>query len=182
MRTAHSASAAPASASGARLAIALAIACAALAAADAHAAEPPVLKSGLWELSRGAGAQSDTKRVTTMCLDESVQAQMREFGLGMAKELCSKSDRRFEGNRLIIDAVCKLGETTMTTHSVMTFSGNTAYHTDGTATYDPPMMNTAETSSSIDGKWVGDCKPAQQPGDITLESGQTINIKNMIRK
>lgn len=182
MRTAHPASAASTSASCARLAIALAIACADLAGADAYAAEPPVLKSGLWELSRSAGAQSDAKRVTTMCLDESVQAQMREFGLGMAKELCSKSDRRFEGNRLIIDAVCKLGETTMTTHSVMTFASNTAYHTDGSATYDPPMMNMTDTKSSIDGKWVGDCKPGQQPGDITLESGQTINIKSMIKK
>ena len=180
MRTSLPACAAPAY--GACRTIALAIACAAFAGADAYAAEPPVLKSGLWELSRSAGAPSETKRVTTMCLDESVQAQMREFGLGMAKELCSKSDRRFEDNRLVIDAVCKLGETTMTTHSVMIFSGNTAYHTDGSATYDPPMTNMTETSSSIDGKWVGDCKPGQQPGDITLESGQTINIKKMIRK
>ena len=76
--------------------------------------------------------------MTTMCLDESVQAEMREFGLGVAKEMCSKSDRRVEGNRLTIDAVCKLGVTTMTTHSVMTFTGNTAYHTEGSATYDPP--------------------------------------------
>jgi hypothetical protein len=182
MRTSDPSSTAPASVVRARLAIALAIACAALATADVYADEPPVLKSGLWELSRSAGAQSDPRRVTTMCLDESVQAQMREFGLGMAKELCSKSDRRFEGNRLIIDAVCKLGETTMTTHSVMTFSGNSSYHTDGTATYDPPMMNTTESKSSIDGKWIGDCKAGQQPGDITLESGQTINIKSMIKK
>jgi hypothetical protein len=117
-----------------------------------------------------------------MCLDESVQADMREFGLGVAKELCSKSDRRVEGNRLTIDAVCKLGATTMTAHSVMTFSGNTAYHTDGSATYDPPMLNLSESKSSIDAKWVGECPPGQQPGDITLESGQKINIKSMIRK
>jgi len=107
MRIAEPASASAAStlASCGRLAIALAIACAGLAGADACAAEPPVLKSGLWELSRSAGAQSDTKRLTTMCLDDSVQAQMRECGLGMAKELCSKSDRRFEGDRLIIERV-----------------------------------------------------------------------------
>jgi len=39
-----------------------------------------------------------------------------------------------------------------------------------------------DASSSIDGKWIGECKAGQQPGDITLESGQTINIKSMIRK
>jgi len=164
------------------IAVALATACFGLYGASAFAADLPVLKSGLWELSRSTGAQPETKRLTTMCLDESVQAQMREFGLGVAKELCSKSDRRVEGNRLIIDAVCKLGVTTMTTHSVMTFSGNTAYHTDASATYDPPMKNMTDASSSIDGKWIGECKAGQQPGDITLESGQTINIKSMIRK
>ena len=167
---------------GVPMVIPMAIACFCLVAVDVFAADPPVLKSGLWELSRSTSQQPETTRLTTMCLDESVQAEMREFGLGVAKELCSKSDRRTEGNRLIIDAVCRLGTTTMTTHSVMTFSGNTAYHTEGSATYDPPMMNMTESKSSIDGKWVSDCKPGQQPGDITLESGQTINIKSMIRK
>ena len=165
-----------------RIAGAFAVVCFGLAGASAFAADIPVLKSGLWELSRSTSQQPETRRLTTMCLDESVQAEMREFGLGVAKELCSKSDRRVEGNRLIIDAVCKLGVTTMTTHSVMTFSGNTSYHTEGSATYDPPMMDMSESKSSIDGKWVGDCKTGQQPGDITLESGQTINIKSMIRK
>ena len=166
----------------ARVANALVAACFALAAASAFADDIPVLKSGLWELSRSTSQQPETKRLTTMCLDQSVQAEMREFGLGVAKEMCSKSDRRVEGNRLTIDAVCKLGTTTMTTHSVMTFSGNTAYHTEGSATYDPPMMNMSESKSSIDAKWVAECPPGQQPGDITLESGQKINIKSMIRK
>jgi hypothetical protein len=174
--------ASPIAAHGARSAIALAICSFGLVDASAFAADLPVLKSGLWELTRSSPQQPETKRLTTMCLDESVQAQMREFGLGVAKELCSKSDRRVEGNRLIIDAVCKLGTTTMTTHSVMTFSGNTAYHTEGSASYDPPFMNMTEAKSSIDAKWAGECPPGQQPGDIKLESGQTINIKSMIRK
>ena len=167
---------------GVRIASALAIGCFGLAGASAFATDLPVLKSGLWELSRSTSQQPETKRMTTMCLDESVQAEMREFGLGMAKELCSKNDRRVEGNKLTIDAVCKLGVTTMTAHSVMTFSGNTAYHTEGSATYDPPMLNMSEVKSSIDAKWVGECNAGQQPGDITLESGQTINIKSMIGK
>ncbi|HEY2863339.1 MAG TPA: DUF3617 family protein [Casimicrobiaceae bacterium] len=165
-----------------RTATRVAVACCVLAAASALAAEPPILKSGLWELSRSTDRQPDAKRLTTMCLDDSVQAQMREFGLGVAKELCSKSDRRVDGDRLIIDAVCKLGPTTMTTHSVMTFSGNTAYHTDSKVAYDPPFMNMTEATTSIDGKWVGACLAGQQPGDIKLESGQTINIKSMIRQ
>jgi hypothetical protein len=172
----------PTAARGVRIARALAVVCFGLAGAGASAADIPVLKSGLWELSRSTSQQPETKRVTEMCLDESVQAEMREFGLGVAKELCSKSDRRVEGNRLTMDAVCKLGATTMTAHSVMTFSGNTAYHTEGRATYDPPMANMSESKSSIDAKWVGECAAGQQPVEITLDSLQKINIMSMIRK
>jgi hypothetical protein len=152
----------------------LALACGALAA------EPPVLKSGLWEVARGGSQQPERKSLTTMCLDESVQAQMREFGMGAAKEMCTQSERRVEGNRMTVTATCALGPTTMKSSSVMTFNGNTSYHMDGSATYDPPMMNMKESKTSLDAKWVGACKPGQQPGDVTLENGQTINIKQMM--
>ncbi|HKW81009.1 MAG TPA: DUF3617 family protein [Casimicrobiaceae bacterium] len=163
-----------------RAALLLAIACSASTGATL-AAEPPIVRSGLWEISR-SGQQSGTRHVTTMCLDQSVQAEMREYGMGMAREMCSKSDRRVEGNRVVIDAVCNLGTSTMTTHSVMTYAGDTAFHTDGTVKYDPPFMNMTEGRTAIDGKWVGACKPGQKPGDITLESGQTINMKSMMKK
>ena len=43
------------------------------------------------------------------------------------------------------------------------------------------MLNMKEMKTSIDAKWVGPCKPGQQPGDVTLETGQTINIKQMMQ-
>ena len=152
----------------------LALACSALAA------EPPVLKSGMWEVARSGSQQPERKNLTTMCLDESVQAQMREFGMGAAKEMCTQNERSMVGNKMTMTATCKLGPTTMKSASVMTFNGNTSYHMDGSATYDPPMMNMTESKTSVDAKWVGPCKPGQQPGDLTLENGQTINIKQMM--
>ena len=152
------------------------------AAFDSFAADLPVLKSGLWEVSRVSNQQSDKKHLTTMCLDDSVQAEMREFSMGVAKEMCTQNERHVEGNRMTVKATCKLGPTTMKTESVMVFSGNTAYHTDATASYDPPFMNMSESKSTIDGKWAGPCKPGQQPGDIVTETGQTINMKEMMKK
>jgi hypothetical protein len=125
-------------------------------AGGACAADLPVLKSGLWEVSR----------VST----------------GVAKEMCTQNDRRVEGNRMTVKATCKLGPTTMKTESVMVFSGNSAYHTDAIASYDPPFMNISESKSTIDGKWTGPCNPGQQPGDIVTETGQTINMKAMMKK
>jgi Protein of unknown function (DUF3617) len=152
------------------------------AAFGAGAADLPVLKSGLWEVTRASTQQGDSKHLTTMCLDESVQAEMREFSLGVAKEMCSQNDRKIEGNRMTVSATCKLGPTTMKTHSVMLFTGNTAYHTTATAHYEPPFMNMTDTQSTVDGKWVGPCKPDQQPGDIVTETGQKINMKSMMKK
>ena len=148
---------------------------------SARAAEPPVLKSGLWEVARPNPQQPGSKGVTTMCLDESVQALMREFGMGAAKNMCSQNERKVEGNRMIMSATCNLGQTTMKTQSVMTFDGNTAYHMEGSAIYDPPLPNMPkESRTSVDGKWVGPCKAGQQPGDVMLENGQTVNIKQMM--
>ena len=149
---------------------------------DSLAADLPVLKSGLWEVLRASAQQGDQKHLTTMCLDDSVQAEMREFSMGVAKEMCTQNDRQVEGNRMIVKATCKLGPTTMKTESVMVFNGNTAYHTDSSERYDPPFMNMSETKSTIDGKWTGPCKPGQQPGDIVTETGQTINMKAMMKK
>jgi hypothetical protein len=152
------------------------------AAFGTYAADLPVLKSGLWEVSRVSTQQGDQKHLTTMCLDDSVQAEMREFSMGVAKQMCTQNDRRIEGNRMTVKATCKLGPTTMKTESVMVFSGNTAYHTDATASYDPPFMNMSDAKSTIDGKWTGPCKPGQQPGDIVTETGETINMKAMMKK
>jgi Protein of unknown function (DUF3617) len=152
------------------------------AALGTYAADLPVLKSGLWEVSRVSTQQGDQKHLTTMCLDDSVQAEMREFSMGVAKQMCTQNDRRIEGNRMTVKATCKLGPTTMKTESVMVFSGNTAYHTDATASYDPPFMNMSDAKSTIDGKWTGPCKPGQQPGDIVTETGETINMKAMMKK
>ena len=152
------------------------------AAFGTYAADLPVLKSGLWEVSRMTTQQGDQKHLTTMCLDDSVQAEMREFSMGVAKEMCTQNDRRIEGNRMTVKATCKLGPTTMKTESVMVFSANTAYHTDATASYDPPFMNMSESKSTIDGKWTGPCKAGQVPGDIVTETGLTINMKAMMKK
>src|SRR6266567_3996888 len=111
----------------------------------APAAETPVLKAGHWEVTRTSDQQPGQKHLTTMCLDDSVQAEMREFGMGIAKEMCSQSDRRTEGNRMTVTATCKLGPSTMKTTSLMIFNGNTAYHTESSATYDPPFMNMSQS-------------------------------------
>lgn len=151
----------------------------ALGAANALAVDFPTLKPGMWEsqLTRdGAGQKSPSMK---MCMDASLQKEMMEAGMGTMKELCTKNDIRREGNRMYGNSECKLGVSTMKSSSVTTFTGDTAYHTEVKATYDPPMAGKAGGTTVIDAKWTGPCPSGMQAGDVILPDGRKINMRTM---
>ena len=151
----------------------------AAAAAAAPAQEFPKLKSGLWEVNMTSGKR-DQPRLTMMCLDDSVQREMYTVSTGMMSGMCTKHEIKVVGNKVTTIANCDLGITKMQSQAVMTLTGNTTYHTEAHATFDPPLNGQRESTSIIDGKHVGACKPGQQPGDMTLPGGQTVNVRNLM--
>ena len=150
------------------------------AAATVGAQDFPKLKAGLWETTTTSlGREKQEPRVSTLCLDDSVQQEMYKMSTGTMAGMCSKHDLKVTGNRVTTDAICDFGGTKMQSQAVMTLSGNTAYHTEAHATFDPPMNGMKDSTTVIEGKHVGACKPGQQPGDMTLPNGQTMNIRRM---
>ena len=124
---------------------------AALGATSALAIDFPSLKPGLWEsnLTReGAGQKAPTMK---MCMDASLQKEMMDAGMGTMKELCSKNDIRREGNKVISNAECKFGDSTMKSTSVTTFTGDTSYRTEVKARSDPPTAGGPSGTTIIDG-------------------------------
>ena len=119
-------------------------------------------------------------RVSTLCLDDSLQQEMYKLSTGMMAGMCSKHDLKVTANKVTAEAVCDLGGSKMRSQSVMTLTGNSAYHTEAHASFDPPMNGMKESTTIIEGKHIGACKPGQQPGDMTLPTGQTMNIRNMM--
>jgi len=147
-------------------------------AAPATAQDFPIMKSGQWETSTTTSRSSDGPlSKITMCTDEAIQRQMMDMSKGMQREMCSKSDLRREGAKYIGDSVCKMGESKMTTHSVMTIQGDTAYKVAITTTYDPPFMGMKDASTSVEGKYVGPCRDGLQPGDVLMPDGRKMNMK-----
>ena len=67
----------------------------------------------------------------------------------------------------------------MTSHSVMTVDGDTAYKTVVKATYDPPLAGMAESTTTIEGRNVGPCRDGLVPGDVVTATGQKFNLKSM---
>jgi hypothetical protein len=149
-------------------------------AAPVTAQDFPIMKAGQWETSTTTSrAPTGPLSKITMCTDEAIQRQMMDMSKGMQREMCSKSDIRREGGNYVGDSVCKMGESKMTTHSVMTIQGDTAYKVAITSTYDPPFMGMKDSQTSVEGKYVGPCRNGLQPGDVVMPDGRKMNMKTM---
>lgn len=150
-------------------------------AAAAHAQQLPKLKPGLWEMSTtmSRAPQGQPPAKSSICLDADVQNDMWTFSRGMAKEMCSKNDIRFGGNRITGEAICTIGASRMEAKSVTTITGDSSYRTETKATYNPPLMGMTESTTLVEARHVGPCKPGQKPGDLTTAAGQTMNIKQV---
>ena len=81
-----------------------------------------------------------------------------------------------EGDKLIIDATCKVAKTTATTHAVITGKFDSAYKIESKSTFDPPLRGEREGTAVLEARWTGACKPNQKPGDVMLPSGAKINV------
>lgn len=147
------------------------IAAVALAAASICLAVPasaydiPKRKQGLWEFSN----QMDGRGAMTMqlCVDatnEDVTAQQAE-----ARKRCSKIDVRRLGNRVEIDSVCQIENTTATSIAVITGDLSSQYRMEQTTNFSPPMYGMSKSHSVMTGKWIGPCKPGQKNGSMTIQ-------------
>ena len=153
----------------------------ALASSGASAQQYPKLKPGLWQMSRNSDRAPDKAGMPpiTVCFDESVQKEMWDMGAGAMRGMCSKTDFHMNGSGGSGETICNFGGSTAHSKSSMTLTGDTAYRTEVDTTFDPPMNGMARSHMTIDGKYLGACKPGQRPGDVTMPTGQVMNMRDM---
>jgi hypothetical protein len=154
-------------------------ACAAfLVAAPAFGEDIPRRKSGLWEIKTQASGARTPAHSIEMCVDQKSDDAVQQATRAAPRNLCTKNDMKREADRLVIDSVCKFGETTATTHAVITGHFDSAYKVETTSTYDPPMAGIKEGSAVVEARWTGPCKADQKPGDVILSNGTKFNIND----
>ncbi len=138
-----------------------------LTAAGASAAsfEPPKRKSGLWE-TKVSNAQVPRGQVMRQCIDQKTDDLMRKEQESHMS--CSKKDMRREGDRIVGDSVCTVEGTTVTTHTVITGNFDTNYRAEVKSTYNPPVNGMRDSSSVVEGRWLGACLAGQKPGDVIM--------------
>jgi hypothetical protein len=163
-------------------ALLLALACGPASAAISEA-DFPKLKAGQWEMTtQSAGTVGAPPTKTTMCTDEALQREVIAMGAGMSRDMCSKTDVKRDGARVITTAECKIGESNIKSRAVMTVQGDSRYKTEITATYDPPFMNMRDSKTTLEGKYVGACRDGLVPGDFVSANGRKFNIKGLANR
>ena len=110
-------------------------------------------------MSHTGGAGQTHGGVTQQCLDSGAMAQAKLTAADYLKANCSKNEISRTGDTWTNELVCKSGGSVMTTHTVTAMVGDGAYHTDVSTTFDPPVAGNAKSTTTVDGKWIGACKP-----------------------
>jgi Protein of unknown function (DUF3617) len=149
----------------------------------ASALDMPARKAGLWELHMDLGIANLPVRVMKHCIDAATDKLMNAQ-YGGAGQNCSRQDVAKSGATMTIDAVCEFGGATVTSHSVVSGSFDSAYTVDVTSTRAggpprPGMPPTGSTHMKIAAKWLGPCEAGQKPGDILMPNGMKMNILDM---
>jgi hypothetical protein len=150
-----------------------------LATGLAQAQEVPKRKSGLWEIKRMSTRTDDQPSISQMCVDEATDNPLRRLAEGMRSETCQIEKMSRDGDKLVIDATCKLRRKYASkTHAVITGKFDSAYKIESKSTYDPPLLGNAEGHAVLEAKWTGPCKADQRPGDIILPSGLKVHVND----
>jgi len=146
----------------------------------AAAVELPIRKAGLWELKMLRAGSPTPEMMMQQCTDETTDKQMSANFSPMAKQNCSRNDTQQTATGYVTDSVCSISGTTMSSHSEITGDFNSAYAVKVTSHNDKPMAGApADSTVTLQARWLGACAADQRPGDIVMPGGFKLNIKDM---
>jgi hypothetical protein len=158
--------------------LALAIACVSPAAAQ----DIPMRRAGLWDVTithDGANAPPQTMQ---QCTDADTDKMMNAFGGAISADLCSQQEVKKVGATLVITATCQVGQMKSISQSVVSGDFTSNYMVKVTSKIEgapAAAQAMAGGTTTIQAKWVGACKAGQQPGDIIMANGQTMNVRDL---
>ena len=145
----------------------------------ATADELPLRKPGLWEMKIAKVGSQLPALTTQQCTDPSVDKEMVNTVSPIAKQICSKQSLQKTATGYVGDTVCTVSGATITSHSEISGDFDSAYTVTTEAKTDKGPEQLRDTTTKIEAKWLGDCKPGQKPGDIVMPGGGfKLNVKD----
>lgn len=146
-------------------------------ACGALADDMPTRKAGLWEVSFRMANMNMPPQTMKFCTDAATDAEQFKSIEHGAQDMCSRKDVQRSGSVVTIDAECKMGDTKMVSHTVMTFLGDSSYRTSIQSHFDPPAAGHGDTSMTQEAKWVGPCPAGMAPGEMIGPNGMKMNMR-----
>ena len=152
------------------------LAAAAAAALPAMAAiTMPYSKPGLWIITQHLQNTAQPFE-SKLCIDKATQGDLLNAGNATTGSLCSRNDMSGGGNRLVMDAVCQIGPSKLTSHTIVTYAGDSAFQSVTDGHFAPAFMGKTTTHGVIDAKWSGTCPAGMKPGDMFGPHGIKLHI------
>jgi hypothetical protein len=136
----------------------------------------PVRKAGLWEIKMVRTGSPVPAITMQHCTDAAVDREMNGMGSPMAQQTCSKQDIRKTASGYASDSVCTVAGRTITSHSDVVGDFNSAYTVTTVSHSEGGPAGARDTTSKIEAKWTGACKPDQKPGDVMMPDGRKVNL------
>jgi hypothetical protein len=159
------------------------VACGLLSVAPLAAAELPNRKAGLWELKMSLPGGFMPPTTMQHCTDPATDKLMTSGVSGPMAQACAAADVRNAAGTYTVTSVCTMGPFKMTSSTVITGNFDQAYTAKvtqkpegGMAAF---MQGSGDDALTIEAKWLGACKADQKPGDMIMESGQKVNVRDM---
>ena len=151
-----------------------------LPANDAGAVELPVRKAGLWEMKVVRAGSPVPDMTMQHCTDETTDKMMSDTVSPMGKETCSKQDIQKTATGYVSDSVCGVAGMSITSHAEISGDFNSGYTVKSTSHSERgPAGVPRDSTTTIEAKWLGACKPDQKAGDIMMPGGMKMNVKDM---
>jgi hypothetical protein len=150
-----------------------------LAAGFARADELPTRKAGLWEMKVVKVGSVMPELTMQHCTDPTTDKDMINSVSPLAKQICTKQEVQKTATGYAADSVCTVAGVSMTSHSELAGDFNAAYSVTTQSHLEKGPESLRNTTSKIEAKYLGDCKPGQKPGDIIMPGGGfRVNIKD----
>lgn len=136
---------------------------------------PKKLQAGVWDVSIASDVLSQPVSYK-MCIDSSADLQSKVVQSGStASGSCTKTDRHVSGAQLIVDSVCTVGLSQVTSHAVATLDSK-SFKIEVHSHNEPAIRDKADSTVTQTGTWSGKCPSDMKPGDLKMANGAKFQI------
>lgn len=135
----------------------------------------PIRKAGLWEVTLAAEPSAQQRVITVRQCTDNASDELMLLSIVPGQESCGATTVSSRKMHREIKNRCSAHGQKVDTK--MELSGDFQQRYEGRYLVSYAGKATSE-SRRFEGRWLGECRPGMQPGDMVLPNGVTVNVMN----